>query len=437
MNPTVLGALGYTRVYARGRGTVLTDTEGRDVLDFCAATTLGHNHDALKDALRASLDEDAPNLVPLGSSIHATELAAELGRLVSPLTRCLLVSSAAEAVDGAIKLARAATRRKGILYAKRGFHGIGLGGLSLAGVGRVRDPFEPLLPSCFEVPYDDLPALEKALAADKIAAFVVEPVQVESGVIFPRSGYLRGAHALCHKHGALLVLDESHTGLGRTGSLFAFQAEGFTPDVLVVGDALGAGLFSIGATMTTPELSDRAYGRLDRFDLATFAGFGVVCRIALAGLRIVREELVPNAHDRGEHLRERLKDEIGQHPLVRAVRGRGLLVGIELGPARPKGGAGLLARFLPSVVDNVSKRLFGQWLAVRLLDRGILCRPCSYQWNVLKLVPPLNVSEGEVDRVVSATSEILGEYKELTPLLVDIGQKLGSQFLAAAKTWTT
>jgi 4-aminobutyrate aminotransferase-like enzyme len=146
----------------------------------------------------------------------------------------------------------------------------------------------------------------------------------------------------------------------------------------------------------------------------------------------VREELVPNAHDRGEHLRERLKDEIGEHPLVRAVRGRGLLVGIELGPARS---GGLLARFLPSVVDGVSKRLFGQWLAVRLLDRGILCRPCSYQWNVLKLAPPLNVSEAEVERVVAAISEILGEYKELTPLLVDIGQKLGSQFLSAAKTW--
>jgi putrescine aminotransferase len=302
--------------------------------------------------------------------------------------------------------------------------------LSIMGSGRLRDPFEPLLPQCFEVPFDDLDALERALVESKAAAFVVEPIQAEAGVVIPKQDYLRAAQALCTKHGALLVLDEVQTGLGRTGSMFAYEQEGFVPDVLVLGKALGGGLVPVSVAITTPEIHDRAYGRIDRFDLhgATFSGWALGCRVALATLGIIeQDELAKAAKERGEQLVERLRDAIGTHPFVKGVRGRGLLVGIELGPTK---GTGLLGRFLPGVVDVLSKRVFGQWLALRLLERGILAQPASQQWNVLKLCPPLTVTPEEIDRVVDTIADVLAEYTELRPLLTDVGQRLGTQFLA-------
>src|SRR5262249_32500937 len=142
---------------------------------------------------------------------------------------------------------------------------------------------------------------------------------------------------------------------------------------------------------------------------------------------LAEQGLAEAANERGEHLRERLRDTLSDHPFVRAVRGRGLLVGLELGPKKT---GGILGRLLPGVVDVVSKRIFGQWLALRLLERGIVCHPASLQWNVLKLEPPLTVSAEEVDRVVDTIGEIMDEYKDLKRLVADVGQRFGSQMLS-------
>jgi len=439
VNPSfvrLLGAFGYGRVYERAHGTTLWDSEGREYLDFLAAfgaSNLGHNSPKLMGRVRAMLDDDAPALVHTGIAVHAAELGEAIARHTAPLSRCLFSTGGGEAVESAMKLARAATKRKAILYCKGGFHGLGLGALSIMGNGRLRDPFEPLLPECYEIPFDDLVSLEKTLLDKKPAAFVVEPIQGEAGVIVPKQDYLRAAQELCRKHGALLVLDEVQTGLGRTGTMFAYEQEGFVPDVLVLGKSLGGGLVPVSVAVTTPEIHDRAYGRVDRFDLhgATFSGWALGCRVALATLQIIEEDgLADAARARGEQLVERLRDAIGTHPFVKGVRGRGLLVAVELGPTK---GSGILGRFLPGVVDVVSKRVFGQWLALRLLERGILAQPASQQWNVLKLSPPLTVTEAEVDRVVDTIADVLAEYTELRPLLTDVGQRLGSQFLSG---WT-
>ena len=172
-----------------------------------------------------------------------------------------------EAIDGALKLARAATKRRALVHCRGGFHGTSLGSLSVSGHGRLRDPFEPLLGECYQIPFDDVDALAKVLEERKPAAFVVEPIQVAAGMMVPRAGYLREAQELCHKFGALLILDEAQSGLGRTGKMFAYEHEGFVPDVLVLGEALGAGLVPVAATLTTPEIHDRAYGKMDRYDL--------------------------------------------------------------------------------------------------------------------------------------------------------------------------
>ena len=428
----LLGAFGYGRVFERARGMHLTDSEGRDYVDFLAAfgsANLGHNPQALKDAIVAFLGTDVPNLMHTGPQVGAAELARDLAAVAHPLTISMFSLSGGEAVEAGLKLARAATARPTLLYCKGGYHGTNLGSLSVMGQGRMRDPFEPLVPECRQIPFGDLKALEAALKAHKVAAFLVEPIQAEAGVVLPPKGYLADAQRLCTKHGALLVLDEVQTGMGRTGSLFAYEQEGFVPDVLVLGKALGGGLVPISATLTRTEVHERAYGSMERFDLhgSTYSGNALSCAVAREVLRLTSEEdLARRAKDHGDLLVRRLREVTAGHPLVRDVRGRGLLVALELGPT----GQGILNRLLPGVVSQVSKRVFGQWLSVRLLERGIICQPASQQWNVLKLSPPLTAEVEDIERVVGEIGDLLAECRDVGKVLRDAGERLGSQVMS-------
>lgn len=419
----LLGAYGYGRVFERANGTRLWDSDGREYLDFLAAfgvMNLGHNPPKLRERIKAILDDDAPNLCHVGIQVHAADLAERLAH--GKLTRVLFSSSGGEAVESALKLARAATKRKPLLYCTGGFHGTGFGTLAVMGSKRMREPFEPLVGECFEIPFDDLPALEQALERHRPAGFLVEPIQAEAGVRIPKSGYLKRAQELCKSKGTLLLLDEVQTGIGRTGKMYAYEHEDFVPDILVLGKALGAGMVPISAALTTADIHDRGYGRMDKFDLhsTTFSGNTFGCRIAIAGLDLLNEEgLVENAAERGSELLTKLSAALEGHPFVKAIGGRGLLVGLELGPKKPG--------IFDKLVEGVSKHVFGQWLAVRLLEEGIVAQPASQQWNVLKLEPALTVTSEEIDRVVNAIKEILAEYRDLTSIVADAGKRLGSQ----------
>jgi putrescine aminotransferase len=292
---------------------------------------------------------------------------------------------------------------------------------------KMRGPFEPLLAGCQTIPWGDLAALERALAKKTVAGFLVEPIQGEGGIRV--SGWLREAQALCKKTGTLLLLDEVQTGIGRTGSLFAYQDEGFVPDVLVLGKALGGGIAPISVAITSADVHARAYGTMDRFDLhaSTFGGNAFACVAGLETLAIVDDEkLVANARARGEQLVAGLRARLGGHPLVREIRGRGLLVGVELGPTD----SGWLNKLAPSLVANVSKNVFGQWAALKLLERGILCQPASQSWNVLRLEPPLTIQPAEIDALVTALADVLGEYQGIAGLLTDVTGRVGRQYMA-------
>jgi putrescine aminotransferase len=437
VNPALvrlLGMFGYGRVFVRGSGTRIWDEEGREYLDLLAgfgAVNVGHNHPRLIRALQDSLAAGPVNLVQVGPSAAAAELGEALAALARPLEVALFSNSGAEAVEAGLKLARAATGRPGLVSCADSFHGTSLGALSVMGEPRLRSPFEPLLPGCERVPFGDLEALEKALAPRRAAAFLVEPVQAEGGVRLPPRGYLKAALDLCRRTGTLLVLDEVQTGIGRTGTLFAFQAEDLVPDVLVLGKSLGGSLLPVSAALTTRALHGKAYGSMDRFDLhgSTFGGNSLGCTAALETLRIVTDEnLVANAAARGKQLLEGLKGRLAGHPLVRDVRGRGLLVGVELGPTD----SGWTNRFARPFVEKVSRSVFGQWAALRLLERGLLCQPAVLHWNVLRLEPPLTIREAEVDRVVRAVGEVLDDYRGVAPLLKDVAGRLGGQF---ARRW--
>jgi putrescine aminotransferase len=428
----LLGTLGYGRAMVRGNGTRLTDDSGREYDDFLAAfgaTNLGHNHPRLIAAITEHFASSPVNLVHTGPQVHAGDLAEALSQRTGPLTMCAFSSSGGEAVELALKIARGFTKRAGFLHCAGGFHGTNFGNLSVMGHPRLRAPFEPLLTGCESVAFGDLVALEKALSSKKHAAFIVEPIQAEAGVIVPKAGYLADAKQLCEKFGTLLVLDEVQTGLGRTGTMFAYEHDRVHPHVLVLGKALGGGLCPISAAITTEEIHQKVLGSMERFDLcsSTFSGNALACRVALETLRIIDEEkLIEAARVKGERLVGALHAAIGKHPLVREIRGKGLLVGLELGPT----GEGFLQRFAPAIVRGVAKNVFGQWLSLRLLERGYLCQPASQQWDVLKIEPPLTIADETIDRFARDLGDLLTEYRDIGSVLADAGQRLGKQALS-------
>lgn len=425
----LLGAFGYGRVFLRADGMELYDSEGRRYLDFLAGfgtNNLGHNPPALIARLQAALAEELPNVMHVGPQAWAGELGEALAKRVPALPLCLLSLSGSEAVEAAMKLARAATGRPGIVYCTGGFHGTGLGALSVMGHARWQRPFQPLLPECHAVPFGDLDALDSVLAKNKVAGFLVEPILGEGGVVFPPDGYLLEAQRLCVQNGALFMLDEVQTGLGRTGSWFAFQqTPHLDPDVLILGKALGSGLLPISATLTRRHLHQAAYGDLWKFDLhgSTYAGYALGCIAALETLRVIEEDdLLAKSRARGAYLVEQLQNRLGSHPLVKDVRGSGLLVALELGNP----GGGLLAGLRQALVP---KQILCQWLSVRLLELGFVCQPASQQWNCLKLTPPLTLGDEHVDRLAGAVGGILDEYKSISKLAKDVTKRLGTQLM--------
>ena len=242
----LLGVLGYGRVFERAEGVYVWDDRGRRYLDLLAgfgSVNVGHSHPRLLARLHELLEARPLHLSHTGPSPHTAALAEALARAAGgALEMSLFSTSGAEAVEAAMKLARAATGRRRIVACERGYHGLSLGTLSLSAAARLREPFEPLLDDCSVVPFGDAAALERELTRGDVAAFIVEPVQIEGGVRFAPAGYLAAARDACARHGALFVLDEVQTGFGRLGSLFAFQQESVVPDVLVLGKSAGGSI---------------------------------------------------------------------------------------------------------------------------------------------------------------------------------------------------
>ncbi len=424
----LLGLLGYGRVMVRGEGVWLWDREERKYFDALAGFgtfNLGHNHPRLVRALEDMLARRPIHVCHTGPTEHGVEAARALAASVPELPIALLSSTGGEAVESAMKLARAATRRNGFVYCAGGFHGTTFGALSIMGKERMRAPFEPLLGACTSVPFGDTDALAQALA-QKPAAFIIEPIQAEAGVRLPPEGYLRAARELCKQNNTLLVFDEVQTGLGRTGADYAFQAAGVVPDVLVLAKALSGGLVPAAATLTTREISERAYGNSDRFDLhgSTFSGMALACACIVETLAVVRDErLSERAGRAGERLVARLRAGLAGHPLVRDIRGRGLLVGVELGAPR----SGLIQKLAAPLVDALSEKLFGQWIALRLLEAGVLCQPAAHDWDVLKIEPPLIAGEAELDDLADKVIAVLGESKSAARIVGAAVKRLDEQ----------
>ncbi len=358
-----------------GRGAHLWDDQGRRYVDVginLGVAGVGHCHPAVVEAIR----RQAAELIALGtvaqSPVRDAFVRALLACSPRPGMRAFLCNSGAEAVETALKFAKGATGRPGLVAAYRGFHGRTLGALSVTYRPEYRESFEPLLPGVTFVPYGDVEALERAVG-DSTAAVILEPIQGEGGVHVPPAGYLAAAHRICHAHGALLILDEVQTGLGRTGFLWACQAEGVEPDILTTSKALGGGL-PLGAALVTPGVDDRVKGGHH----STFGGNPLPCAAGLAALEvIVAQRLWERAGRLGTEAAEALRDLPG----VREVRGRGLMIGLEL-----KGRAAPVLRGLQ--------------------ERGYLASMAGP--TVLRLLPPLVIEEEDWGGALKALRGELG-----------------------------
>jgi acetylornithine/N-succinyldiaminopimelate aminotransferase len=360
----------------KGDGAVVTDEAGKQYLDLLggiAVNALGHAHPAIVAAV-------SQQIATLGhvSNLYVAEPPVALAELLLALAgrpgRVLFSNSGAEANETAFKLSRL-TGRTHAVAAQGGFHGRTMGALSLTGQPAKADPFRPLPGEVTHVPYGDSEALRLAVT-DRTAMVILEPIQGEGGVVVPPPGYLAAAREICTAAGALLVLDEVQTGVGRTGHWFAHQADGVDPDVVTLAKGLGGGL-PIGACIAFGAAAD-LFGPGSHG--TTFGGNPVSCAAALAVIRtIANEGLLDNVKRVGEHLRRGVENL--HHPLVAGVRGAGLLLGIVLN--RPVSGR----------------------LAADLRDAGFLVNPI--QPAVIRLAPPLILTTEQADAFLAALPPVL------------------------------
>src|SRR5215813_11469807 len=304
----VLKTIGYDVGFQKGKGQYLYDRDNVRYLDLLSGFgvfAIGRNHPALREALKSVLDADLPNLVQLDVSTLAGVLAERLLKYVPYLDKVFFANSGAECVEAAIKFARAATGRPGIVYCAHAYHGLTYGALSLTDDSNFRGGFQPLLPGCTTVPFNDLAALEKALSSREVAAFIVEPIQGK-GVNMPTDEFLPGAAALCRKYGTLFIADEIQTGMGRTGRFLAIEHWNVEPDMVLIAKALSGGHVPVGALLTRKSIFDKIFNQMDRAVVhgSTFSKNDLAMAAGIATLDVIEaEKLTENAARMGERLR--------------------------------------------------------------------------------------------------------------------------------------
>jgi ornithine--oxo-acid transaminase len=396
----VLKTIGFDRVWARAEGQYLYDEDGTRYLN------VGRNNPRVRAALVETLELETPSSVQLGVSLLPGLLAEELlKRTPARLARVLFTSSGAESVEAALKLGRAATGRPRVLSTEHGFHGLTLGALSANGGRHFVERFGPLLPGFSQVPFGDLDALQRELRDEDVALFLVEPIQGH-GVYFAPDGYLAGAQELCRRHGTLFAVDEVQTGFGRTGKLFAFEHWNLDPDLVTVAKSLSGGYVPVGALLMSERVYDGVFDSLEHSVShgSTFAPNDLAMAAGLATLRELDDaRLVEQSARLGELLLERTRELAAAHDVVRDVRGLGLMWAMEF--AEPESGS-----FSWRVMERMQTGLFAQLVVVPLFTKHhILSQVAGHDLPVLKGLPPLVMSEQDVDDLVTALDDVIAK----------------------------
>ena len=416
----VLKKIGFDREWTRAEGAYLWDARGDKYLDMLGGFgmfNVGRNNPHVRAALVEALELDLPGSVQLGVSPLPPLLAQELiRRTPARLERVLFTSSGTEAVEAAIKLGRAATSRTRVLSAEHSFHGLTLGALSANGSAEFTERFGPLLPGFARVPFGDLDALERELRTEDVALFLIEPVQGK-GVNLPPTGYLEGAQALCRQYGTLFCVDEVQTGFGRTGRLFAFEHWGLEPDLVPVAKSLSGGFVPVGALLMSKAVHAAVFDSLEHSFShgSTFAPNELAMAAGLATLHELDEQdLVARTARLGEHLLELTLPLVERYDVGHDVRGLGLLWAIEF--AEPESG-----KRSYRLLDRVQPGLFAQVVVVPLFkEYRILSQVAGHGIPVIKGIPPLTVSESDLDWFAEALDETIRKAQRLPRALAKL-----------------
>jgi ornithine--oxo-acid transaminase len=421
----VLRTIGFDKGFRRGSGPYLFDCDGERYLDLLSGWgvfALGRNHPAVRDTLKRVLDSEFPNLVQMDVSALAGVLAERLLRYVPYLDKVFFANSGTESVEAALKFARAATGRPGIVHCSHAFHGLSYGSLSVNGDEVFRAGFGPLLPECVEIPFNDLGALDRALSSRRIAAFIVEPIQGK-GVVIPDDDYLRGALDLCRRHGTLLVADEIQTGLGRTGRFLAVEHWGVEPDMVLMAKSLSGGHVPVGALLTRKWIFDKVFDRMDRAVVhgSTFAKNDLAMAAGLATLDVIEtERLLDNATRQGARLLRAFDDFAQRYELVKSARGKGLMIGIEFGAPRS-----LKLKASWNVLETVSEGLFCQLIVIPLFkEHKILTQVAGHASHTIKLLPALTISDADCEWIERAFAAVIADAHRVPGAVWSLGKTL-------------
>jgi len=407
--------IGFDKLYTRGEGAYLWDVNGDRYLDLLSGYSvfnLGRGHPMIKQVMHEVIDLDRPNLVKMDCPLLSGLLAENLvQRMPAGLDAVFFGNSGADAVDTAIKFARAATKRPRVLYLDHAFHGLTLGTLPINGGTVFQEGFGPLMPGFKKLEMNDLATLESELRIGDVAAFILEPIQGK-GVYIPADDYLPEAQRLCQRYGALFICDEVQVGMGRTGRFLAAEHWSLEPDMVTLAKSLSGGYVPVGAVIMRREIYSKVVNRLDRCQIhsTTFGQNDMAMAAGLATLHVMDEQgLVQHSARIGDKLMDGLRALKDKHEMIADVRGLGLMVGIEFSPPRS---LGLKAAWMAA--EKAQKGLFAQLLVMALMrDHHILTQVGGPGVNIIKLLPPLIIGDGEVEMIVSAFDDVLTEARSV------------------------
>jgi len=409
-NVRTLKTIGFDRCYVRAEGPYLWDVQGNQYLDMLSGYGvfgLGRNHPEVRRVLTEFLDLNYPSLVKMEAPLLCGLLAEQLKkRMPNQLDMVFFTNSGAEGMETALKYAKCATGKPAIIHCAKAFHGLSYGALSVNGDESFREGFAPFLPDCRKIPFNDLDALEQELRKKDVAAFVVEPVQGK-GVNLPSPGYLRAAADLCRKYGALFIDDEVQSGMGRTGRFLAIEHDGdVNPDIVVLAKTLSGGYVPVGAVLCKKWIHEKVFSSMQRSVVhsSTFSQGSFAMVAGLAALDVLdREKLIQRAEKMGNLIGEGLRAMIPRYEFMKEVRWRGLMMGIEFGS--PKS---LTLKAAWTLMHTLDKSLFPQAAIIPLLDKHhIITQVAGHNIDVVKLLPPLVISESDVHWFLKSFEDVL------------------------------
>jgi ornithine--oxo-acid transaminase len=414
INPSlarVQGIIGFDKIYVKGEGAYLWDIDGVRYLDLLAGYSvfnLGRGHPVMRRVVQEVLELQRPSLVKMDCPLLAGLLAEALVEHMPPgLNAVFFGNSGADAVDTALKFARAATKRPRVLYLNHAFHGLMLGTLSANGGEPFRAGFEPLLPGFDMLEMNDLDGLERELQKGDVACLILEPIQGK-GVYIPEDGYLPEAQRLCRQYGALLICDEVQVGMGRTGRFLACEHWDLEPDIVTLAKSLSGGYAPVSACIMRRSIHDAVFGRLENCQVhsTTFGQNDLSMALGLATIHVMEDEnLIQRAAELGEGLLNGLRNLKDKYEMIGDVRGKGLMIGIEfVAPHAPH------LRVAWTAAEAAKKGLFTQLVVMSLMrEFKILTQVGGPDVNIIKLLPPLIISEKEVEMILDAFDQVMAE----------------------------